>query len=268
MKYFILFTYFLFYLPITQVIAQNTGVIVYEQIDIYNQKTLCSLFFSNEKSIYVSNRGTKSKITKLANGDILDFNDKQKMLMQLSESNNKIFPYFIDEEGDIIYMNWKNDSLIFREVLKQDPIIVTEPNLPKIDWKITSETKKIGRFSCLKASATFRGRTYIAWFTTEIPIPTGPWKLHGLPGLILEAQDEKAEYKYLFQSIEIPLKNEGELSKMPVIGDKITIADYTNVLKQKEEEHVRRVLSKASARGMSLSMLPDQKIKQELNFDK
>lgn len=247
--------------------AQNTGVVVYEQIDIYNQKTSCSLFFSTEKSFYVSNRGTKSKITKLTNGDILNVNDTEKAMNQLTQSGFKIFPYYIDEEGDIVYMNWKSDSLIFREVLKQDPIIVTEPNLPRIDWKISFETKKIGRFTCSKASAKFRGRVYIAWFTAEIPAPTGPWKLHGLPGLILEAQDDKAEYKYLFQSIEIPLKNEEELSKLPVVGDKITIADYRNVSKQKEEEHVRKVLSKASARGTSLTMLPDQKTKQELNFD-
>ena len=262
--------YFLLILTVSiqQLGAQNTGVVIYEQIDNYSQKTICSLFFSREKSLYVSNRGLKSNINKIGNGEVLDINDKEKALAQLATSNNRIFRYFIDEEGDIIYMNWKNDSLVFREVLKQDPIIVTEPNLPKIDWKITSEAKKIGRFSCSKASATFRGRTYIAWFTTEIPIPTGPWKLHGLPGLILEAQDEKAEYKYTFQSIEIPLKNEEELFKMPVTGDKITIADYTNVLKQKEEEHVRKVLSKASARGMSLTMLPDQIIPQELNFDK
>ncbi len=267
MKYIFSLILIFFYFANVQVTAQNTGVIAYEQIDMYNQKTICSLYFSKEKSLYVSNRGTKTKITKLTNGDILDVNDTKKALEQLSESNFRIFRYFIDEEGDIIYMNWKSDSLIFREVLKHDPIIVTELGLPKINWQITSETKKIGRFSCLKASAAFRGRTYIAWFTTEIPIPTGPWKLHGLPGLILEAQDEKAEYKYIFQSIEIPLKNEEELSKRPVTGERITITNYRNILKQKEEEHVRATLSKASARGMALSMLPDQKIEQELNFD-
>jgi len=44
---------------------------------------------------------------------------------------------------------------------------------------------------CQKAEGDFRGRHYIAWFSNKILIPDGPWKLCGLPGLILEAYDEK-----------------------------------------------------------------------------
>lgn len=244
----------------------HTGVVTYEQIDNYGQKTIVQLFFSNEKSFYISNRGSKSRVNKLANGETLDTHDDAKLTKQLM-SGGMIYPYYIDEEGDVIYMNWKSDSLIFRQVLKHDPVIVLEPHLPKINWKITTESKKVGTFLCFKAIALFRGRNYEAWFTPDLPIPTGPWKLHGLPGLILEAQDTKAEFKYIFQSIEIPLKNETEFPKIPTSGNVIQLSQYNAFLIQKEEEYVRKITSKAAARGMSLSVLPDDKIKQELNYE-
>ena len=64
--------------------------------------------------------------------------------------------------------------------------------------------KEIGDFKCFKASCNFRGRDYTAWFTLEIPLPYGPWKLQGLPGLILEAYDTDKEIYFYFKSIEYP----------------------------------------------------------------
>jgi GLPGLI family protein len=74
-------------------------------------------------------------------------------------------------------------------------------------WNLQNETKKIGKFTCNKATAKFRGREYIAWYTTEIPLPYGPWKLQGLPGLILEGYDTTEEIYYYFKSIEYPTAN-------------------------------------------------------------
>ena len=61
-----------------------------------------------------------------------------------------------------------------------------QENLPDFNWSISPEQKKILGYTCQKAMCNFRGRTYEAWFTTEIPVKDGPWKFHGLPGLILE----------------------------------------------------------------------------------
>ena len=42
----------------------------------------------------------------------------------------------------------------------------------------------------------FRGRTYKAWYTMEIEIEEGPWKFHGLPGLIVEIADIWDHYHF------------------------------------------------------------------------
>ena len=55
------------------------------------------------------------------------------------------------------------------------------------EWEITDSTKTVLGYECIKATSDYHGRKWQTWFAPEIPINNGPWKLHGLPGLILEA---------------------------------------------------------------------------------
>lgn len=73
---------------------------------------------------------------------------------------------------------------------------------PEQEWKIEDDTKVIGGYSCQKATTTFKGRNYEAWFSPDIPMPYGPWKLHGLPGLILAAKDEKGEVVFEYAGFD------------------------------------------------------------------
>jgi GLPGLI family protein len=62
------------------------------------------------------------------------------------------------------------------------------------DWTLFNEQKQILNYNCKKATCKFGGRKWIAWYTNEIPLQDGPYKFHGLPGLILEIYDDKEDY--------------------------------------------------------------------------
>jgi len=79
--------------------------------------------------------------------------------------------------------------------------LIEEPTTA-IDWKILKDTMSFSRVVCQKATAHFKGRNWTAWFATEIPFQSGPWKLNGLPGLIIEAYDDKKDVKFEFAGLE------------------------------------------------------------------
>ena len=83
-----------------------------------------------------------------------------------------------------------------------DKFIYTEET-PDFHWQLKpTEKKVIGGYACSLAVGSYAGRTYKAWFTFEIPVSDGPWKLSGLPGLILEVEDESGEYAYTCTRIQ------------------------------------------------------------------
>lgn len=63
-----------------------------------------------------------------------------------------------------------------------------------LTWKIESEKMKFNIYDVQKATVTYAGRKWIAWFTTEIPFQDGPYKFFGLPGLIVKIEDDKQNF--------------------------------------------------------------------------
>lgn len=64
----------------------------------------------------------------------------------------------------------------------------------KIVWKIFPDKQKIGEFNAQKATTSFGGRQWTAWFTVDIPFQDGPYKFCGLPGLIVKIEDDTASH--------------------------------------------------------------------------
>ncbi len=86
------------------------------------------------------------------------------------------------------------DYIAYHFILADEPIT--------FNWKIQSQTKEILGYTCIEATAEFKGRHYIAYFTESIPFSDGPYKFKGLPGMILELYDTKKQYHFETVAIE------------------------------------------------------------------
>ncbi len=82
-----------------------------------------------------------------------------------------------------------------------------DEDMEKPEWNVTDSTANILGYECIMATTKFRGREWNVWFTPEIPVSDGPWKLWGLPGLILHASDSNNDYS--FSALEVSDKNPG-----------------------------------------------------------
>lgn len=80
--------------------------------------------------------------------------------------------------------------------------VVEEP-IETIEWTLVEDsTKNVLGYDCVMATAYYHGRSWVAWFTPEIPVSAGPWKLAGLPGLILEADADNGVYSFVATGIQ------------------------------------------------------------------
>ncbi len=78
---------------------------------------------------------------------------------------------------------------------------IYEDKVPEIKWTIGRDTLSFSGVPCQKASGTYEGKNWTAWFAPSLPFQSGPWKLNGLPGLIIEAYDEGKTVHFQFAGI-------------------------------------------------------------------
>lgn len=72
---------------------------------------------------------------------------------------------------------------------------VTE-DMEKPTWKITEGSDSVCGYLCQKANGEFRGKRWNVLYAEDIPTAAGPWKLHGLPGLITYAADDEGIHTF------------------------------------------------------------------------
>lgn len=113
--------------------------------------------------------------------------------------------------GNYVYYKNLPEKKRIKQLNHSGQLINIQQDFDLLDWEITTEQKKIGAYTCIKAIA-FREvldknkekttKTYTAWFTPEIPVPFGPCGIDGLPGLVLEASDNG---RFFFHASQIEL---------------------------------------------------------------
>lgn len=105
-----------------------------------------------------------------------------------------------------VYKDAESSSLVFEFSDINKRMLYYADTLYPMEWKISQDKKIIDGIDCFKATTFFKGREYIAWYAPSIPSDNGPWKLGGLPGLILEAHDIDNDWHLICTSI-IPYLN-------------------------------------------------------------
>ena len=120
-------------------------------------------------------------------------------------------------------------------------------------WQITDEEKEIAGYKVRKATTDsygdkgfefYKGKA-IAWFTTDIPIPTGPERYYGLPGLIVELYYERTKEGYTLKKVEqvskedytfVPFTEENTISKEDMIYNFYHSKEVGAVIKAAKKE--------------------------------
>ncbi|WP_313807587.1 GLPGLI family protein [Flavobacterium sp.] len=181
--------------------------------------------------------------------------------------------------GGTYYKNVKEKTFtVDKEFMGKEFLVVD--SLPKLAWKLESETKKIGDYTCFKATAVkpvdasdmrnYREKkkkegeekkqstnfmddyempkeiTITAWYTPEVPINQGPEGYWGLPGLILEVNDGKTVV--MCSKLVMNTKDKVEI-KAPKNGKEVKQKEYDEIVTKKMEEMRDQFQSQGGNRG-------------------
>lgn len=122
-----------------------------------------------------------------------------------------------------IYKNYPAGKLTHTEKICMDWFRYEE-DIPNLEWELTDSVTNVLGYVCQSAKCNFRGREWTAFYTEDIPIAEGPWKLHGLPGLIMKASDENGQYT--FECIGIKSNAERPITIYKVPFNKVDRRDY------------------------------------------
>ena len=102
--------------------------------------------------------------------------------------------------SDFLVKNSVSHKILEMGFIDINRIYYYEP-LPTMNWHLDSVTDSVCGYLCSRASTHFRGRNWIVWYAKDLKYQNGPWKLGGLPGLILRAQSEDGDHVFEAKSI-------------------------------------------------------------------
>lgn len=141
----------------------------------------------------VAKKGSKFYSQKKNIADSIHQDRVQKKMRDFTGIDYGSVPYVVEKS----YPDFKID---FFNNLDMNKYKVSDNR--SMNWKILPEKEKIGEFNAQKASLYFAGRIWTAWFVSDIPIQDGPYKFHGLPGLIIKIEDKTKSHSFVLKEIK------------------------------------------------------------------
>lgn len=199
-----------------------------------------ALDFGKNLSVYYDwNKARRDSIkdAQVNLSEIKNIRMKTNPNFDMLEYRNEQGSYFMASykgENALVYKNRRENEIISIESTSEQVFRCVEQLNPQ-NWQFTTDTLSVLGYLCQKATATFSGREYEAWFSTDISIKEGPWKLYGLPGLILKASTTDG----LFAFEVIGLEN---LKDVYITMDKDTYSNCTRQEFAKYQSNKRKKL--------------------------
>lgn len=159
----------------------------------------CSKFYNNQSQWLDSIRCTKdgeqwyNQQGLIMIGEVMNKSrEEREAILNSSPIGHEVDLYVVRDND--IFKVW---DMVYYEYRKY-----SEP-IEERSWTIKDDsTKNVLGYECIMATANYHGRYWTVWFTPEIPIDAGPWKLLGLPGLILEAVDSTGLHHFTANGIQ------------------------------------------------------------------
>lgn len=143
----------------------------------------------------------------------------------------------------VVFQNWPEGSLTVDDVLAPGTFTYTEQ--PRLEWTFGEGEKEVCGYPCQQARTRYGGRDWTVWYTPGIPAAFGPWKLGGLPGLILEAKDAEGLHHFSATAVR--------RAACPIVRTQDATRDKT--------QRDRFVQRKNASGGSSLSNIPTESIR-------
>lgn len=224
-KIIILFLTGLFFT--TAALAQIKGEVAYDRT-VYYSKIIDALpYLSDEEKD--RQKLTWGKDEGWSQPYVLQFDD-QKTLYTYGEEERS-YSYSWKKDEFLLIQDLQNKRIQHQLVLGSKLFLV-EDEVPETKWKILNELREVEGYLCMKAETvdTIKGQVLHAWFTTEIPVSSGPEGLGGLPGLILmlEINDGTAVIEASKVDLEVEEISFNEPKKIK--GKKISSEEYAVTL--------------------------------------
>jgi len=218
-----------------------------DSTNIASKKSENMLLYLGDNISHFASEGSIVKDSLMANRD-----PNNKSMAALAKIRSQIPP---TEFNYHIYKKLAQNQLLFTEKIVKTEYLYKE-GFDQFNWEISAETKELQGYRLQKATCNFSGRKYTAWFAPEIPIPDGPYKFNGLPGLIMEIEDKKGHYS--FKLVEF------KALKSPVISG-FNSEEYLEVSKEElekvKENYNRDPISALEEVGITIGFEPGQREK-------
>jgi GLPGLI family protein len=137
-------------------------------------------------------------------------------------------------ENDKIFCDFKKGKRTEQKEFMTRMFLV-ESDISTALWKLTGNYQNILGYNCQEAVSEDTTRKVRAWFTTSIPVSSGPAGYGGLPGMILKTDINNGKRIITATTIEPSLNDSGILTA-PKEGRKVTSDEFKKIVDDKMKE--------------------------------